>query len=64
MHAGAGLWWTALFVGAIGGTAAYLLARDRLNPDAAAHAGFVFLLTAIGVGVCIIAATANWWVRR
>jgi len=56
-----GLWWFALLILVTGGGIAYLFSLQEANPSADQWLRLTISLTAIGVGVCVIASTADWW---
>lgn len=60
-----GLWWTAFLV-LIGGAAlAYMTHRqDPFDPTTQQHVRLILAVAALGAGLCVIAATARWWLRR
>ncbi len=59
-----GLWWAAFFIAVIGGSLAYVFSLDKTDPALRSNMSMVLLFTIIAVGVCVICATANWWLRR
>lgn len=58
------LWWLAFLIAAVGGTICYFLSKDTVNPDMQRQMMLVAMLTIVGVGICIIAATSHWWMHR
>ena len=58
------LWGVALVILLIGGTVTYLLSQQGYNPQA--HKAMIICLagTIIGVGVCVISATSDWWMHK
>lgn len=58
------LWWLALLIAAIGFTITYVLKLDTLNPDLDRQLTLTAIVSIIGSGVCVIAATASWWMQR
>ena len=63
-HPTTGLWWLALCIAAVGGTVSILLWLDRLNASHRYLAALTLTVTVVGIGICIISATAGWWMRR
>lgn len=59
-----GLLWTALLISVIGGTISYMFFTQPPTPDTRANLAISLAGTILGVGICIISATANWWLRR
>lgn len=63
-NARAGLWWLAVLILIVGGALAYLRLSD---PTAVSPDGTAYLILAVSValaGICIISATAHWWLKR
>lgn len=58
------LWWWAIFAALTGGTITFLFSLDRLNPDARVGMAISLVVTILVTGMCIICATANWWMHR
>jgi hypothetical protein len=59
-----GLWWLAALVLVAGGALAYTIMMDKADPDAFAR-GMLVLCVAIALaGICVISATAHWWLKR
>ena len=59
------LWWLALYILAIGSGIIYLM--YEINPDPQPITDDmrrVALVTVVASGICIISATARWWVHR
>lgn len=63
-HPNAPLGWLALSIAAIGGTVSVLLWMDKLNTGHRQLAGLALAATVIGIGICAISASAQWWLRR
>jgi CHASE2 domain-containing sensor protein len=55
----AGLWWTAFWILAVGGTAGYLLSRHT-DPASRTLFNVILAITLLGSGLFIICATADW----
>jgi hypothetical protein len=64
LHPAAGLWWTAILVAVIGGAITYALSLDRFTPGFRVRMSVSLMITILGAGICVIAATANWWLKR
>lgn len=64
IHPTAGLWWTAVLIAVIGGAVSYALSLDRFTPGYRERMGVGLMITVLGAGICVIAATANWWLKR
>ena len=47
-----------------GGVIAYSLTLDSSYPDAARRAMLVLSVSIALAGICVISATAGWWLRR
>jgi len=58
------LWWTALLIAAGAGGIVYFIKQDPGYMNADQMIGKVIMFAVIGIGICIISATAHWWVRR
>lgn len=58
------LWWTALLIMVIGGGITYLLSLQKMTPFAQSHTSMALMITVIGSGLCVILATADWWLKR
>jgi len=58
------LWWLALLILLSGSGIAYWFHQQPANPAASQWFRLIVSFTAVGVGICIIAATADWWLRR
>ncbi len=59
-----GLWWIAFALALVGGTITYVLSLDKMNPIARSNAAMGLTFTVVAVGICIICATSDWWMRR
>ena len=60
------LWWTALICLIVGVAMAYIinLSSPDLAPGATRPAVLVLAGTIVASGLCVIGATAGWWLRR
>jgi hypothetical protein len=63
-HPAGGLWWIAFALSLVGGSITYMLSLDRTSPASHANAGLSLTITVVAVGICIICATSDWWMRR
>lgn len=56
--------WVAILIAIVGGTVAYMFSLQEADPDA--HSNMVLTLagTIVGVGVCLVCLTADWWMRH
>jgi hypothetical protein len=59
-----GLWWAALVSAIAGSAITYVLSLDRLGPGTRHDWTLSLTATVVVVGLCIICATADWWMRR
>jgi uncharacterized Tic20 family protein len=59
------LWWLALFIVILGGLVVYLMKQQStLTHELAEQTNFIIAVTALAAGVCIISASADWWMRH
>lgn len=58
------LWAVALVILIVGGTATFLLSKEKLNPRAQKAMIVCLAGTVIGTGICVIAATSDWWLQK
>lgn len=60
------LWWAALALLMIGAGVAYMITLHAPDPDPDAinYAVLVLAGTVVAAGLCVIGATAGWWLRR
>lgn len=47
-----------------GGAIAYVVGQDAVSPNAHANSLLVMTIAGALAGVCVICATAHWWLRR
>lgn len=59
-----GLVWLALMILAIGGALAYLLYTDTADPNAEQVIVLLLAITITAAGICLICATADWWIKH
>lgn len=64
LHPTAGLVWTAFTIAIVGGAITYALSLDRLTPGSRTHMAVSLMITVLATGLCLISATANWWLKR
>ena len=58
------LWWLALLFIAAGSFVGYQIQQSQINPDAHQQFMLTIMVTVIGAGICIIAATSRFWMHR
>lgn len=58
------LWWLALLIAATGFIVSYILRLDTQNPDLNRQLLMTATATFLGTGICVIAATAHWWMSH
>ncbi len=58
------LWWTALVVGTAGGAAIYYLYPDAKTSEEHTVVMLIALFTLLTTGICVIAATSDFWMRH
>jgi hypothetical protein len=58
------LWWLALLIIATGGLIIYGLSSQQTVPETQARINLVLAVTVVGAGICVICATADWWMRH
>ena len=46
------------------GALVYFFHRDTGNINAREHINLTIMLAAIGIGICVISATSQWWLKR
>ena len=59
-----GLLWLAALLLIAGLAIAYVLWQDVTSPDAHRHGVLVLTIFAALSGICVICATAPWWLKR
>lgn len=59
-----GLWWTALVIILVGSGITFMFSLDKVNPGARIGMAVSLMLTIFGTGICVISATAGWWMHR
>jgi len=55
------LWWTALLIGVVAAVSVYLVRRDI---ESQSTGNMIILIAVVAIGICVISATSQWWVRR
>lgn len=63
-HPHAWLWWMAIFILIIGLGSAYIVKLDVTNPSSEYLIRKILAMTAVGSGLCIIAALGQWFIKR
>jgi len=63
-NARAGLWWSAVLILIAGGTLSYIQMLDATSPRAESTAFLILAVSIALAGICIISATAHWWLKR
>lgn len=58
------LWRLALLILLIGGGVSYMLSRTGQDTNSRTLFSVSMAVTIIGAGICVICATANWWMKR
>lgn len=58
------LWWVALLIAMVGGVVCYFIKQDVFDPSAQAKLMLTATCSAIGIGICVIAATSHFWMHR
>jgi len=58
------LWWLALFFLLIGGALIYMFSLRLPEPTARTFMGLSMVATIVVVGLCLISASSDWWMRR
>jgi predicted membrane channel-forming protein YqfA (hemolysin III family) len=63
-HPRSGLWWLAILILIAGGAIAYTLTLDPAAQDGSRRAMLVLSISIALSGICVISATAGWWMKR
>ena len=63
-NARAGLWWTAGLILIAGGVLSYIRLLDTMSPRAESNAFLILAVSIALAGICVISATAHWWLKR
>jgi CHASE2 domain-containing sensor protein len=58
------LWWLALIIAAVAATSIYFIRQDPLNLNPQQQINAIIIGSATLIGICIISATAQWWLKR
>lgn len=58
------LWWWAFFILFFGGLIAYMLSLQEAVPGAQSQVHLTLAISIVAAGICIICATADWWMRH
>jgi hypothetical protein len=59
-----GLWWLAFLIVLAGGLLAYNFSLNEIDPSSKRLMGQTIMVTTVLAGICLIAATAKWWLRH
>jgi CHASE2 domain-containing sensor protein len=60
----AALFWLALVILGVGGVVIYFLLQDQTDPDTRRRALLTGMCAIVGAGICLIAASSRWWMKR
>lgn len=63
-YSGIWLWKLALLFALIGGPLSYYLYQRIDSAESRSLFSLSLWVTLLGVGICVICATRNWWLRR
>jgi hypothetical protein len=58
------LWWLGLLLLVVGSWITFIFYHQRIDPEARIAMSISLMLTVISVGICVICATADWWIKR
>lgn len=58
------LWWLAFFILFFGGLIAYMLSLQSDNLRVHDQVTLTLAITIVAAGICIICATADWWMQH
>jgi len=58
------LWWLALIISAGASIIVYSIKQDQGNINGQEDIQRVIMFAVVGVGICVISATARWWINR
>ncbi|HMP88872.1 MAG TPA: hypothetical protein PJ991_01660 [Kiritimatiellia bacterium] len=58
------LWWLATIIGMAAGGIIYYIKQDTGYINSRQTINTVVLFAVVAIGLCIISATAHWWIRR
>ncbi len=56
--------WTTLLVAISGGLTTFYISLDKSDPTTPSSVALALTITIIATGLCLICATANWWLHR
>lgn len=62
--AASALFWIALAILGVGGVVIYFLMQDQTDPDTRRRVLMTGMCSIIGAGICLIAASSRWWMKR
>ena len=57
-------WWIALVILLLGSGFTYLFSLNRFDEGSQMGMNLCLTLTVFGVGMCVIIATADWWLKH
>jgi len=60
----AGLIWATFFILLFGGVLTYIFSLDKVDPSNRMAMHVTILATVISAGICLISASARWWLFR
>lgn len=64
-NAARGLWWSAFLILLGGAALAYVASmQDPFDPTTRQHVRLIMAAAVLSSGICVIAATSRWWMRR
>lgn len=58
------LWWLAFFLLFFGGLIAFILSQQPAEPGVRTQINMTLAIAIVSAGICIICATADWWMRH
>jgi ABC-type Fe3+-siderophore transport system permease subunit len=58
------LWWLAFVIAIATTLIVFFIRQDEGNIDAREQASKVIMFATIAIGICIISATSNLWIKR
>jgi hypothetical protein len=58
------LWWMALVIASIAGLSIYFVLQDPLIHDTQQKINSILFGAGTLIGICIISATSQWWLKR
>jgi hypothetical protein len=58
------LWWMAVVITIAAAVMVYFINRDTGNIDSREQIQRVIMFAVVAVGICVISATSQWWIKR